>query len=84
MSEVIGTGRLVCLFSPSPQAAEAQSSAIHAVRLKGRSHAVKAQIFIAHLREAFGAPAYWDRVVARALEPAPAPKARRAVARSGR
>lgn len=34
--------------------------------------------------EAFGAPTYWDRVVARALEPAPAPKARHAVERSRR
>ena len=86
VSEAIGDGRLVCLFSPSLQAAEAQASAIHAVRLKGRSHAAKAQSFIAHLREAFGAPAYWDRAVAHALEPAPAPaaKARRAVARSRR
>jgi DNA-binding transcriptional LysR family regulator len=84
VSEPIGTGRLECLFSPSLQAAEAQPSAIHAVRLKGRSHAAKAQIFIAHLREAFGAPAYWDRVVTRSLEPAPARKARRAAARSRR
>jgi DNA-binding transcriptional LysR family regulator len=83
VSELIGAGRLVCLFAPSLQAAEAQAGAIHAVRLKGRSHAAKAQLFIAHLRETFGAPAYWDRVVARALERAPAPT-RRAVERSRR
>lgn len=77
VSEQIGVGRLVCLFPPSFQAAEAQPSAIHAVRLKGRSHAAKAQLFIAHLREAFGTPTYWDRVVAHALEPAPATQARR-------
>jgi|APDOM4702015073_1054812.scaffolds.fasta_scaffold09117_1 DNA-binding transcriptional LysR family regulator len=78
VSEQLGAGRLVCLFPPSLQAAEAQPSAIHAVRLKGRSHAAKAQLFIAHLREAFGTPTYWDRVVAQTLEPAPAPEARRA------
>ena len=74
----MGAGRLVCLFPASFQDAAAQPSAIHAVRLKGRSHAAKAQLFIAHLREAFGTPTYWDRVVAQALEPAPAPKAPRA------
>ena len=73
VSEQMGAGRLVCLFPPSLQAAEAQPGAIHAVRLKGRSHAAKAQLFIAHLREAFGAPTYWDRVVAHTLGPAPAP-----------
>jgi hypothetical protein len=51
------------------------------VRLKGRSHAAKAQRFSAHLREAFGAPTYWDRVVAGALEPAPTATARRAAER---
>jgi DNA-binding transcriptional LysR family regulator len=81
VSEPMGAGRLVCLFPCSLQAAEARPSAIHALRLKGRSHAAKAQLFIAHLREAFGAPTYWDRVVAHALEPAPAPDARRAVQR---
>jgi len=84
VSELVGAGRLVCLFPPSLQAAEAQPSAIHAVRLKGRSHAAKAQLFISHLREAFGAPTYWDRVVANALAPAPAPEARRVKARSRR
>jgi DNA-binding transcriptional LysR family regulator len=81
VSEAIGAGRLVCLFPSSLQAAEAQPSAIHALRLKGRSHAAKAQLFIAHLREAFGATAYWDRVVAHALEPAPAPDGRHAARR---
>ena len=84
VSEVIGAGRLVCLFPPSLQAAEAQPGGIHAVRMKGRSNAVKAQLFIAHLREAFGAPTHWDRVVARTLEPASARKARRAVERAHR
>jgi DNA-binding transcriptional LysR family regulator len=84
VSELIGAGRVVCLFPPSLQAAEAQPSAIHAVRLKGRSHAAKAQLFIAHLRETFGAPTYWDRVVALGLESAHPPIARRAVDRPSR
>jgi len=84
VGEQIGAGRLVCLFPPSLQSAEAQPSAIHAVRLKGRSHAAKAQLFIAHLREAFGAPTYWDLAVASALEPAASPKARRVMGRSRR
>ena len=84
VSEQIGAGRVVCLFPPSLQAAAVHPSAIHAVRLKGRSHAAKAQLFIAHLREAFGTPTYWDLAVARALEPAPAPKARGAAKRSRR
>lgn len=84
VSELVAAGRLVCLFPPSLQAAAAQPSAIHAVRLKGRSHAGKAQVFIAHLRESFGAPAYWDSAVARALEPAAAPNVRRAVNRTRR
>jgi len=71
VSERIGSGQLVCLFPTSLQAAEAQPGAIHAVRLKGRSHAAKAQLFIAHLRQAFGSPTTtWDRVVADALAPA--------------
>ena len=80
VSDAIGDGRLVCLFPPSLQAAEAQPGAIHAVRLKGRSQAAKAQLFIAHLKEAFGAPTYWDRKAARGLEPEPATKAGRAAA----
>ncbi|MEP7295588.1 MAG: LysR substrate-binding domain-containing protein [Burkholderiales bacterium] len=83
VSEMIGAGRPVPV-PPSLQSAEAQPSGIHAVRLKGRSHAAKAQLFIAHLHKAFGAPNYWDRVVARALEPVPASKAQRAVERSSR
>lgn len=37
-----------------------QSTGIYAVRLKGRSHAAKAQLFIAHLKKAFGDVPYWD------------------------
>ncbi len=61
--DMLVSGRLVNLF-PAPAAAPArQAAAIHAVRLKGRSHAAKAQLFIAHLKKAFGTPPYWDRAV---------------------
>lgn len=40
--------------------AKKQSTGIYAVRLKGRSHAAKAQLFIAHIKQAFGNVPYWD------------------------
>jgi len=67
VSDLIQARRLVCLFPSSLASAQAQPVAIHAVWLKGRSHAAKAQLFIAHLREAFGSPTHWDRAVAAAL-----------------
>jgi len=71
VSDMVAAGRLVCLFPDSHHdsghAAETQAAAIHAVRLKGRSHAAKAQLFIAHLRKAFGSPTYWDRAVSEVL-----------------
>jgi DNA-binding transcriptional LysR family regulator len=67
--DLIDTGCLVCLFDSGQHAAEGPSSAVHAVWHKGRSHAKKAQLFIAHLRETFGTPTYWDKMVARALKP---------------
>jgi DNA-binding transcriptional LysR family regulator len=61
VSEHVAAGRLVQLFPiPAPRGA-ARRAAIQAVRLPGRSHAAKAQLFIEHLRGAFGAPPYWDR-----------------------
>ena len=57
------------LFPDSVAAAAAMAEtprssapAIHAVRLKGRSHSAKAQLFINHLKQAFGSPPYWDVV----------------------
>ena len=67
VSDMVVAGRLVCLFPGDSHVAERQTAAIHAVRLKGRSHAAKAQLFIAHLRKAFGSPTYWDRAVSDAL-----------------
>jgi len=62
----VAAGELVNLFPDSVAAAAAaastsQAPAIHAVRLKGRSHSAKAQLFINHLKQAFGTPPYWDR-----------------------
>lgn len=56
----IRAGRLVTLFADSPKASHHGMRAIHAVRLPGRSHEVKAKLFIAHLQQAVGEPAYWD------------------------
>ena len=60
VNDMIACGRLVSLF---PEASPPKDPlAIPAVRLPGRSHAKKAQLFVAHLKHEFGAPAYWDRV----------------------
>jgi len=64
VSDDIVAGRLVPVFAPALAAKGPRLPAIHAVRLPGRSHAAKAQLFIAHLRREFGEPAYWDRAVA--------------------
>ncbi|MFO1387954.1 LysR substrate-binding domain-containing protein [Cellvibrio sp.] len=54
------SGELVPLFSDEDLPAKI-APAIHAVRMPGRSHAAKAQLFIAHLKSEFGEPAYWDK-----------------------
>lgn len=65
----VQSGELVNLFPDSVAVAAAlaettrsNAPAIHAVRLKGRSHSAKAQLFINHLKQAFGSPPYWDLV----------------------
>lgn len=63
VSDQLASGRLVSLFPEARAPARAPAAAIHAVRLPGRSHTVKAQLFIAHLRKAFGTPPYWDRAL---------------------
>jgi DNA-binding transcriptional LysR family regulator len=64
VSESIASGRLVPLFPADERHGKGQPVAIHAVRLKARSHATKAQLFIAHLKAAFGSPTYWDKAAA--------------------
>jgi DNA-binding transcriptional LysR family regulator len=58
VSDMILAGSLVPLFlnaAPSNKL----SSSVQAVRMPGRSHAAKAQLFINHLRKSFGSPPYW-------------------------
>ncbi|MES2584222.1 MAG: LysR substrate-binding domain-containing protein [Pseudomonadota bacterium] len=61
--DALAAGQLVRLFPADATPPTKPAAAIHAVRLKGRSHAAKAQLFIAHLKQAFGATPYWDRVL---------------------
>ena len=55
------TGELVELFPNAKAMPDRQASAIYAVRMPGRSHAAKAQLFISHLKAHIGDPPYWDR-----------------------
>jgi len=61
--DLVAAGQLVNLFPADTAPPMKRAPAIHAVRLKGRSHATKAQLFIAHLKKAFGETPYWDRTV---------------------
>jgi DNA-binding transcriptional LysR family regulator len=65
VSDMLVAGKLVNLFADAQLPAAKSPFAIHAVRMPGRSHAAKAQLFIAHLRDAFGEPAHWDRMLTR-------------------
>lgn len=66
VGERLRDGSLVELFPGQPgqpdadAARRAGSPAIHAVRMPGRSHEAKARLFIAHLKQQFGNPPYWD------------------------
>jgi len=62
VKDTIVSGQLIPLFADEPTQSKIEP-AIHAVRMPGRSHAAKAQLFIAHLRSEFGEPAYWDREI---------------------
>ncbi len=63
VSDKVASGELVCLFPHATTPTQKAPAAIHAVRMPGRSHAAKAQLFSAHLRSVFGEPAYWDRAL---------------------
>jgi DNA-binding transcriptional LysR family regulator len=58
--EFVRTGQLVSLFPRVAAPPKLSTSAIHAVRMPGRSHTVKTSLFIAHLKSCFGDPPYWD------------------------
>lgn len=76
VGDMVAAGRLVRLF-PAEGAASSEPAAIHAVRLKGRSDAAKAQLFISHLKNSFGSPPYWDRAASAAPEPSSRRRAQR-------
>jgi len=72
VSDMIAAGKLLPLFGGAAASAVHKSPfAIHAVRMPGRSHAAKAQLFIAHLKSEFGTPAYWDRAILESRKRAP-------------
>lgn len=61
VGDCVRDGRLVLLF-PSEYGGTAKgASAIHAVRLPGRSHVTRARLFLEHIRTHIGDPPYWDR-----------------------
>lgn len=59
-------GELVELFPSAKALPDRQTAAIYAVRMPGRSHVAKAQLFISHLKAHIGDPPYWDRKMGRA------------------
>lgn len=61
VGDFVRVGRLVSLFPGIPASPKASGSAIHAVRMPGRSHTTKAKLFISHLKSRFDDPPYWDR-----------------------
>ncbi|HEY8025419.1 MAG TPA: LysR substrate-binding domain-containing protein [Burkholderiaceae bacterium] len=64
VSDIIVAGKLIPLFGAADAALSDKSPfAVHAVRMPGRSHTAKAQLFIGHLKNEFGSPAYWDRAL---------------------
>ncbi len=64
------SGELELLFpavaATNQQLPKQQDVGIYAVRLKGRSHAAKAQLFIAHTKQAFGDAPHWAQHVRQA------------------
>ncbi|MBI1771222.1 MAG: LysR family transcriptional regulator [Burkholderiales bacterium] len=61
--DAIEAGQLISLFPTANSTNAKIRPGIHAVRMPGRSHAAKAQLFIANLRTTCGEPAYWDRIL---------------------
>ncbi len=60
VGDALATGQLVPLFDGDRAPRGKSNSAIHALRLPGRSHPVKAKLFIGHLQQYFGALPQWD------------------------
>jgi DNA-binding transcriptional LysR family regulator len=62
VSDMVTQGKLVPLFGGLSTAIRSPS-AIHAVRLPGRSYTARAQLFIAYLRNQFGEPPSWEQIM---------------------
>lgn len=60
VADAVAAGLLVPVLGPQFQPKRVGQPAIHAVRLPGRSHPVKSQLFINYLREVIGTEPYWD------------------------
>lgn len=67
VADALAAGELVALFGPETHPPGVPQAIIHALRLPGRSHPVKAQLFINHLRDFFGARPYWEAAAALAF-----------------
>ena len=61
VADAVAAGQLEVLFGPEHHPPSMAKPAIHALRLPGRSHPVKAQLFINHLRDFIGKPPYWEK-----------------------
>ena len=62
VNDLIQADKLISLFPNIAAPAKSSQAAVHAVRMPGRSHTAKAQLFITHLKNCFGDPPYWDRL----------------------
>ncbi|HTM82874.1 LysR family transcriptional regulator [Asticcacaulis sp.] len=59
VGDMVRDGRLVSVL-PDARPPANIITGVHAVHMPGRSHRAKSRLFVSHLREAFGAPPYWD------------------------
>jgi DNA-binding transcriptional LysR family regulator len=60
VSDLVREGKLVSLFPPTEDKGVKDAIAIYAVRLPGRSHVVRARLFLEHILEHIGTGPYWD------------------------
>jgi DNA-binding transcriptional LysR family regulator len=60
VSDLVQDGKLVSLFPPTEDKGGKDAIAIYAVRLPGRSHVVRARLFLKHILEHIGTGPYWD------------------------
>ena len=62
VNDAIASRKLVLLFPKLPTSQVITNRYLRSSHA-GRSHAAKAQLFIAHLKSEFGKPAYWDKAI---------------------